>query len=553
MGTGYLWLVNAKGVPYRVTAESKIEHISDAQWKPEPLVANGEQLKVRQIAAASHAAFALDHSGSVFQFVLNSHLTIRRRVEIYANQRWYPMIGWSSWTLPTDRASFSNEDGSRSGDLTGFQLKADGWRWEEPWIVDGDVRRYDREGWEYATNFAGTVWSPEGGVGSFVRRRKWKRHMRYTSIEKWAELPREDDVFVDLAVGGMNILPDRNCLLFALSKEGTIFRRAGIQGNNPGGDYWHRIPGIECEEGTEDVSKISCSTSQGTLLALTWDGHCQDGTTWCPLLTPQNLPLAFVSIGTKIVWAVTLWIKRLESSAHDESTFSKSKYSEAGGEVYGLSLNADDQVAGTSDSGVVYIRDGVSSSEPSGKSFVPIVERVGFSGQKWATVSNSGARYTNIPKHWVNEHVVVDSIARFREAGWRKKILKDLCEVNEACWEAFRSTGNDLEELIEQQQEPGSWNRKYAASLRRAGERRFQKGVAFLGAQQLMFQSNGGTMTTVLAEMTAAIRDFDFATSTYTIQLRFCGSGRNDTMEIGFSEESERDDWHELLQQVEQM
>lgn len=53
--------------------------------------------------------------------------------------------------------------------------------------------------------------------------------------------------------------------------------------------------------------------------------------------------------------------------------------------------------------------------------------------------------------------------------------------------------------------------------------------------------------------MTAAIRDFDFATSTYTIQLRFCGSGRNDTMEIGFSEESERDDWHELLQQVEQM
>lgn len=116
------------------------------------------------------------------------------------------MIGWSSWTLPTDRASFSNEDGSRSGDLTGFQLKADGWRWEEPWIVDGDVRRYDREvarqlkgylpsdencsfqGWEYATNFAGTVWSPEGGVGSFVRRRKWKRHMRYTSIEKWAEV-----------------------------------------------------------------------------------------------------------------------------------------------------------------------------------------------------------------------------------------------------------------------------------------------------------------------------------------------------------------------------
>lgn len=219
------------------------------------------------------------------------------------------MIGWSSRMLPTDRASFSNEDGSISGEMAGFHLKSDGWRWEEPWIVDVDVRKHDKEvgsaficrensnhsvillspvqGWEYATNFAGAVWKPENGVSSFVRRRLWKRHMRYTSLEKWAEvrreilcrltsysafnliqLPRSNELIVELAVGGFDMLPERECFLFALSKDGallrfgsyssyfsnflssflelftSVFRRVGIHANNPDGDCWHEIDGI---------------------------------------------------------------------------------------------------------------------------------------------------------------------------------------------------------------------------------------------------------------------------------------------------------------------
>ncbi|VDL79670.1 unnamed protein product [Nippostrongylus brasiliensis] len=83
------------------------------------------------------------------------------------------MIGWSSRTLPTDRSSFSNEDGSKAINVAGIQLKADGWRWEEPWIVAADV------------------------------------HLPRTSCE--------------------------------------LFRRVGIDCNNPGGDEWQKIPGIECE------------------------------------------------------------------------------------------------------------------------------------------------------------------------------------------------------------------------------------------------------------------------------------------------------------------
>ncbi|VDM80939.1 unnamed protein product, partial [Strongylus vulgaris] len=121
------------------------EHLSDAQWKPEPLIVAGENVRICQIAAAPHAAFALDSFGAVHLFLLSSHLTIRQKVEVYSNQRWYPMIGWSSRTLPTDRASFSNEDGTKSGEMTGFHLKSEGWRWEEPWIIDVDVRKHDKE------------------------------------------------------------------------------------------------------------------------------------------------------------------------------------------------------------------------------------------------------------------------------------------------------------------------------------------------------------------------------------------------------------------------
>uniref|UniRef100_A0A7I4Y739 Galectin domain-containing protein n=1 Tax=Haemonchus contortus TaxID=6289 RepID=A0A7I4Y739_HAECO len=567
MGNGYLWLLSSNGVPYRVTADNRIEHISEAQWKSEPVVVEGEQQKIHQILAAPHAAFALDLNGNVFQFVLNSHLTIRRRVEIYANQRWYPVAGWSSRTLPTDRAAFSNEDGSKSGDMSGFQLKADGWRWEESWIVDVDVRKCDMEGWEYATNFAGAAWSPKKSVSSFVRRRRWKRHMRYTSIEKWAELPREEKTtFVELAVGGFDLLPDRNCLLFALSKDGYVYRRVGIDGNNPGGDSWRKIPEIESEEGREDLAKISCSASLGTLVVLTWDGRlffragitrdCRDGTTWCPLLAPQNLPLAFISIGTRSMWVVSvdgkLWSKRLHPSkaGHEQSSFSELNYFEFGGEVYGLCINADDQVAGISDSGVIYVRDGVSPNEPAGRSFVRIVERTSTDSQKWAAVANSGSRYTSLPKHWVNEHVVVLATANFRYATWRKQILKDLCAANELCWEAFRSSGNDLEELMEEGQDPDSWNRKYPAKLRRQGDQRFQNGVVLLSSHQLMFQpATGNAVVKSLPEIISAIRSFDVSGSIFTILLKFVSPTFSEELEIGFSEESERDDWHELLQQ----
>ncbi|EYC26902.1 hypothetical protein Y032_0009g418 [Ancylostoma ceylanicum] len=564
MGNGYLWLLSGDGVPYRVTADNKIEHISDAQWKPEPVSAAGKDVKIYQIVGAPHAAFALDYSGAVYQFVLSSHLTIRQKVEIYSNQRWYPMIGWSSRTLPTDRASFSNEDGSCSVEMTGFHLKSDGWRWEEPWIVDMDVRKHDKEGWEYATNFAGAVWKPENGVSSFVRRRRWKRHMRYTSLEKWAELSRSSEVIVELAVGGFNVLPEQECFLFALSKEGALLRRVGINANNPDGDYWHEIDGVIEEDERAELSKICCSPSSGTLLVLTWDGRMfircgitremPDGMLWSCLSPPGSRPVAFVSLGSNSVWTTSvdgkLWMGRMNCwPTNHEPIHSAVHFSEVAAGVYGMCLNEKDQLVGVSDTGVVYVREGISSAEPAGRAFLKVVERTSSEPQTWAMVSNAGTEYTNLPKHWVSDHVVIASTSHYRDTKWRKQILEDLCAVNDSCWEAFKSMNNDLGELIDDDVKSESWNHKVRAKLRLAGERRFITGTIYLGVEQLIFQANTGvTIVKPLSEVTSAVREFDAGTSTFTIRTSFCDK----SLELGFSEESDRDEWHESLEQCQE-
>ncbi|KIH46401.1 Propeller, partial [Ancylostoma duodenale] len=161
-------------------------------------------------------------------------------------------------------------------------------------------------------------------------------------------------------------------------------------------------------------------------------------------------------------------------------------------------------------------------------------------------VSNSGADYANLPKHWVSDHVVIASTSHYRDAKWRKQILEDLCAVNEACWEAFKSMSNELGDLIDDEVKSDSWNHKVRAKLRLAGERRFVAGMIYLSVEQMMFQPNSGnTVVKSLTEVTSAAREFDPSTSTFIIRTSFCG----ESLELGFSEECDRDEWHEFLEQ----
>ncbi|KJH45659.1 Propeller [Dictyocaulus viviparus] len=495
MGNGYLWIVNSDGVPYRVTADSRIEHVSDVQWKPEPVVISGRRIKVCHLVASPHAVFALDETGAVFQFVLTSVLTIRQQVEIFSNQRWYPLLGWSSRTLPTDQ-TLTSESQWKSENMHEFQLKSEGWRWEEPWIIDLDARKCDKEGWQYASNFTAAVWTPNKCVNSFVRRRKWKRYMRYTSVEKWAKLPCEDIAFVELAIGGFDCSTEQQYTLFALSTGGNVYR-----------SYLR----VVVSEDREELIKISCSAALGTLIVMTWDGRLflrsgitQDtpiGICWCSLQTPLNQPVAFVSIGTKSLWTVSanakMWMKCLKHGSSSETSFLSTHYSAVSEEVYGIGVNSTDQVVGISAIGdAVYVRDGISVEEPAGRIFLRLVERTSQKAQKWCMVTNSGAIYTSIPRHWINEHILVVNTSHYRNTSWRKQILHDICTMNEACWEVFKTCIQDFSALI------------------------------------------------------SVKSDYDYSASIFTICATFYSSIGCDLFELGFSGEYERDEWYELLSMV---
>ena len=82
-----------------------------------------------------------------------------REVEIFENERFSPMSGWSSkGLLMTDRKAFSTRDGSQSWptlEQTEEALMSYGWEWdrESTWLIDTHFPASDSEGWSYGTNY----------------------------------------------------------------------------------------------------------------------------------------------------------------------------------------------------------------------------------------------------------------------------------------------------------------------------------------------------------------------------------------------------------------
>ena len=114
-------------------------------------------------------------------------------VECYENQRYYPVVGWSSRLLPTDRPSWSNDEGTQAKQFTDFKCPP-GWSWVSDWRIDkgsgsgsdgnGDK---DGEGWSYQVEFA-REWKGEAvrGTRNLVRRRRWvrKRQANTKTVEQ---------------------------------------------------------------------------------------------------------------------------------------------------------------------------------------------------------------------------------------------------------------------------------------------------------------------------------------------------------------------------------
>lgn len=89
---------------------------------------------------------------------------------VFQNQRYIPVWGWGSPSLPTDRSEYTDEKGDDVPSIN-RPLPSTHWKWLSEWSVDVRPGITDNEGWEYALDFRGP-YSPIDSGSTFVRRRR---------------------------------------------------------------------------------------------------------------------------------------------------------------------------------------------------------------------------------------------------------------------------------------------------------------------------------------------------------------------------------------------
>lgn len=116
-------------------------------------------------------------------------LKITRLIEVYENERYSPISGWSSrGLLMTDRDKFSNNDGSVSfASIEEYETAfiSCGWIWvNNEWNVDLSLANVDESGWTYSADFSSLenehVGSPTKNMIHFVRRKRLLRSQLFT-------------------------------------------------------------------------------------------------------------------------------------------------------------------------------------------------------------------------------------------------------------------------------------------------------------------------------------------------------------------------------------
>jgi hypothetical protein len=97
-------------------------------------------------------------------------------VELFENERWFPLSGWCPKRLPSDRPHFSSKDGRTALDPLKWTIPH-GYEWIGDWAIDKEhPKGNDAEGWRYGFAW-GTHFQPTMSGSTFVRRRRWIRTM----------------------------------------------------------------------------------------------------------------------------------------------------------------------------------------------------------------------------------------------------------------------------------------------------------------------------------------------------------------------------------------
>ncbi|ROL48460.1 Tectonin beta-propeller repeat-containing protein 1 [Anabarilius grahami] len=371
MPSSLLWAVDVYGRVYSLsTAGQQWEHCRDAH------------LEFKRVTAVQQCCWSIACDHNIYLNVHASDVPIRYQEETYENQRWNPVDGFSDRLLPSDRWQWSDVTGLKHQPLGDFQLPSDNWEWEADWYVDENFggETTEKGGWTYAIDFPAT-YTKDKKWNSCVRRRRWIRYRRYKAQETWVKIPSEQteslpDPFNDITCGGWEITEEpRGCLaLWAVSLQGKVWFRCGINHHNPEGSNW--------EEVSVPGEVVQISSGPGDLVwAVLWEGHllvregisrdCLRGSSWVTVESPSpGAGAVHVAVGVNVVWAVTkdhkVWFRRGVNS-HNPCG---SGWIGMVGEMVMINVGLNDQVWGIGfEDRAVYFRQGVTVSELSGKAW----------------------------------------------------------------------------------------------------------------------------------------------------------------------------------------
>ena len=104
--------------------------------------------------------------------------------EVYENQRYYMLAGWSNKLLPGERFCWSDKAGICKTLKHRESIKLpnkDTWVWQNEWTIDMSFG--DSDGWSYASvNFKNEPYKTASFTGAVVRRRRWIRTRKPTKF-----------------------------------------------------------------------------------------------------------------------------------------------------------------------------------------------------------------------------------------------------------------------------------------------------------------------------------------------------------------------------------
>ncbi|XP_053269232.1 tectonin beta-propeller repeat-containing protein 1 isoform X1 [Pleuronectes platessa] len=390
MPVSLLWAVDVYGRVYSLSTAGQ-------QWE----LCRDAQLEFKRVTAAQQCCWGIACDNNVYLNVHASDLPVRYQEQTYENQRWNPVDGFSERLLPSDRWQWSDVTGLQHQPLDSFRLSSSSWEWEGDWYMDENFEGepIDKGGWTYSIDFP-AAYTKDKKWNSCVRRRRWLRYRRYKAMDTWAKIPSQQtnlpDPFSDISCGGWDINeePRGRLSLWAVSLQGKVWFREGIYHQNPEGSVWEEVslPG--------EVVQVSCGPGD-LVWAVLWEGQLivregisrdyPKGSSWVMVDSPSpDVGATHVAVGNNVVWVLTkdnkVWFRRGVNS-HNPCG---SGWISMIGEMIMINVGLNDQVWGIScDDRAVHFRQGVTSSELSGKTWkVIVVPRDGDRSHSSASASS---------------------------------------------------------------------------------------------------------------------------------------------------------------------